>query len=108
MAKHLRGITRLQTTATKIDAVIHQTVLILLLSLPWVSAIEQPKPEGWQINGIANLGESAKPYIKDIATILQDKSVDVSIRAGTAVALATFPDAAKPYVKNMIDILKKE
>ncbi|MEH1974270.1 MAG: PBS lyase, partial [Nostoc sp.] len=145
-------------------------LLTLLLTLPWVSAKEQPKPkpEAWQINGIVaaiddgydrvkklafnkfneydlknlkslvqkpediahkffkilkdktvkssvrsgaavalgNLGEAAKPYVKDIADILKDKTVDKDVRAGAASALGNLGEAAKPYVKDIADILK--
>jgi HEAT repeat protein len=36
---------------------------------------------------LGNLGEAAKPYVKDIADILKDKSVDNSVRYGAAKAL---------------------
>ncbi|MEH2258440.1 HEAT repeat domain-containing protein [Nostoc sp.] len=145
-------------------------LLTLLLTLPWVSAKEQPKPkpEAWQINGIVaafddgydgvkklafekfneydlknfksvvqkpediaqkaakilkdktvdpsvrssaasalgNLGEAAKPYVKDIADILKNKTVDPSVRSSAAVALGNLGEAAKPYVKDILDFLK--
>ncbi|MEH2226721.1 HEAT repeat domain-containing protein [Nostoc sp.] len=145
-------------------------LLTLFLTLPWVSAKEQPKPkpEAWQINGIVaalddgydgvkklafdkfneydlknfksvvhkpediaqkaakilkdktvdpsvrssaavalgNLGEAAKPYVKDIADILKNKTVDPSVRSSAAVALGNLGEAAKPYVKDILDFLK--
>ncbi|MEH2281918.1 MAG: HEAT repeat domain-containing protein, partial [Nostoc sp.] len=50
--------------------------------------------------------EAAKPYVKDIADILKDKSVDSYVRSGAAVALGNLGEAAKPYVKDIADILK--
>ena len=36
---------------------------------------------------LGNLGEAAKPYVKDIADILKDKSVDKDVRSSAVVAL---------------------
>ncbi len=55
---------------------------------------------------LGNLGDTAKPYAKDMADILKDKSVESSIRLGAASALANLGDTAKPYVKDLVDILK--
>ncbi|BAT56060.1 unknown protein [Nostoc sp. NIES-3756] len=55
---------------------------------------------------LGNLGDAAKPYVKDILDILKDKSVDNSVRYGAAVALGNLGDAAKPYVKDILDFLK--
>ncbi|MCW5317295.1 PBS lyase [Nostoc sp. KVJ3] len=55
---------------------------------------------------LGNLGEAAKPYLKDILDILKDKSVDINVRSGAAVALGNLGEAAKPYVKDILDFLK--
>jgi HEAT repeat protein len=65
---------------------------------------------------LGNLGEAAKPYVKDIADILKDKSVgsnipkdksvDSSFRQSAALALGNLGEVAKPYVKDIADILK--
>ena len=55
---------------------------------------------------LGNLGEVAKPYVKDIADILKDKSVDSFVRQGAAYALGNLGEAAKPYVKDILDFLK--
>ncbi|MDZ7955985.1 HEAT repeat domain-containing protein, partial [Nostoc sp. DedQUE09] len=55
---------------------------------------------------LGNLGETAKPYLKDIADILKDKTVDPSVRSGAAVALGNLGETAKPYLKDIVAILK--
>ncbi|MEY2911791.1 MAG: hypothetical protein RLZZ184_1100 [Cyanobacteriota bacterium] len=55
---------------------------------------------------LGNLGEAAKPYVKDIADILKDKSVDKYVRGSAAKALGNLGEVAKPYVKDIADILK--
>ncbi|MEH1950634.1 MAG: HEAT repeat domain-containing protein, partial [Nostoc sp.] len=55
---------------------------------------------------LGNLGEAAKPYVKDIADILKDKSVDKDVRSSAAEALGNLGEAAKPYVKDILDFLK--
>ncbi|ACC81045.1 HEAT repeat domain-containing protein [Nostoc punctiforme] len=55
---------------------------------------------------LGNLGEAAKPYVKDILDILKDKSVDINVRSSAAEALGNLGEAAKPYVKDILDILK--
>ncbi|WP_442937063.1 HEAT repeat domain-containing protein, partial [Nostoc sp.] len=55
---------------------------------------------------LGNLGEAAKPYVKDILDILKDKTVDSIVRFSAAEALGNLGEAAKPYVKDILDILK--
>ncbi|MEH1958155.1 HEAT repeat domain-containing protein, partial [Nostoc sp.] len=57
-------------------------------------------------SALGNLGEAAKPYVKDILDILKDKTVDSNVRSGAASALGNLGEAAKPYVKDILDILK--
>ncbi|MBD2564202.1 HEAT repeat domain-containing protein [Nostoc linckia FACHB-391] len=57
-------------------------------------------------SALGNLGEPAKPYIKDILDFLKDKSVDPYVRYGAASALRNLGEVAKPYVKDIADILK--
>ncbi|MFN6479907.1 PBS lyase, partial [Nostoc sp. DedQUE07] len=57
-------------------------------------------------SALGNLGEAAKPYVKDILDILKDKSVESYVRSSTASALGNLGEAAKPYVKDIADILK--
>ncbi|MFN6565826.1 hypothetical protein [Dendronalium sp. ChiSLP03b] len=110
-------------------------LLTLFLSLPWVSAKEQPKPkpEAWQINGIVAALDDKYNGVKKLAfeefneydlqnlkavihkpeviaqkaaNILKDKSVDADVRSGAASALGNLEEAARPYVKDIADILK--
>ncbi|MEH2147257.1 HEAT repeat domain-containing protein [Nostoc sp.] len=55
---------------------------------------------------LGNLGEAAKPYVKDILDFLKDKTIDAYVRFGAASALGNLGEAAKPYVKDIADILK--
>ncbi|MBE9104173.1 HEAT repeat domain-containing protein [Nostoc cf. edaphicum LEGE 07299] len=57
-------------------------------------------------SALANLGEAAKPYVKDILDFLKDKTVESTVRENAASALANLGEAAKPYVKDIADILK--
>ncbi|MEH1905579.1 MAG: HEAT repeat domain-containing protein, partial [Nostoc sp.] len=57
-------------------------------------------------SALGNLGEAAKPYIKDILNFLKDKTVDKDVRYSAASALGNLGEAAKPYVKDILDILK--
>ncbi|MEH2452358.1 HEAT repeat domain-containing protein [Nostoc sp.] len=58
------------------------------------------------VKALGNLGEAAKPYVKDILDILKDKTVDKDFRYGAALALGNLGEAAKPYVKDILDFLK--
>jgi HEAT repeat protein len=55
---------------------------------------------------LGNLGDSAKPYVKDIIDFLKDEKNDANVRGIAAGALGNVGDAAKPYVKDILDILK--
>jgi HEAT repeat protein len=55
---------------------------------------------------LGNLGDAAKPYVKNIVDIFKDKNIDSSVRSSAATALWNLGDAAKPYVKDIADILK--
>jgi HEAT repeat protein len=55
---------------------------------------------------LGNLGDAAKPYVKDILDFLKDKTVNAWVRSSAAKALENLGDAAKPYVKDIADILK--
>ncbi|MEH2420670.1 MAG: HEAT repeat domain-containing protein [Nostoc sp.] len=57
-------------------------------------------------SALGNLGEAAKPYVKDILDFLKDKTVDSNVRYGAASALGNLGEAAKPYVKDILDFLK--
>ncbi|MEH1885114.1 HEAT repeat domain-containing protein [Nostoc sp.] len=57
-------------------------------------------------SALGNLGEVAKPYVKDIADILKDKTVESPVRSSAASALGNLGEVAKPYVKDIADILK--
>ncbi|MEH1970430.1 HEAT repeat domain-containing protein [Nostoc sp.] len=57
---------------------------------------------------LGNLGEVAKPYVKDILDILKDKTVDLNVRRSAAQALGNLGEVAKPYVKDIADILKNK
>ena len=110
-------------------------LLILFLSLPWVSAEEEtkPKPQQWQINGIVaalddgydevkkyaldklnqyDTKEINKPeknkIIEKIANILKDKEVNSNVRSRAAVALGNFGEAAAKYIPDIVTILKDE
>ncbi|MBD2499370.1 HEAT repeat domain-containing protein [Anabaena azotica] len=58
------------------------------------------------VDALGNLGDAAKPYVKDIADLLKDKSVHNNIRYRAAWALASLGDTAKPYIKDIADLLK--
>ncbi|MGF1939334.1 MAG: HEAT repeat domain-containing protein [Nostoc sp. ChiQUE02] len=58
------------------------------------------------VSALGNMGEAAKPYVKDIADILKEKSVDSDVRYGAVKALGNLGEVAKPYVKDIADILK--
>ncbi|MBD2299249.1 HEAT repeat domain-containing protein [Nostoc sp. FACHB-190] len=112
-------------------------LLTLCLSLPWVSAKEQPKPkpEAWQINGIvAALDDGHDPVkgyalrklveydlqnlksvvqkpediAKKAAQILKDEKVDNSVRGSAAEALGNLGQAAANYVPDILKFLKDE
>ena len=55
---------------------------------------------------MGNLGDAAKPYVKDIADILKDKNLESYVRGSAAYALGNLGDAAKPYVKDILEFLK--
>ncbi len=63
---------------------------------------------GSAADSLGNLGDFAKPYVKDIADLLKDKTVDPQVRGSAADALGQLGDAAKPYVKDIADILKDQ
>ena len=44
---------------------------------------------------LGNLGEAAKPYVKDILDILKDKTIDPRVRSGAARALANLGEASQ-------------
>ncbi len=112
-------------------------LLTLLLSLPWVSAKEapKPKPQPWQIDGIvAAIDDSQdgvkgyafeqlakyepqalKPMLKkpeDIARkaahILKDEKVNAYVRSRAAQVLGNLGQAAQPYIKDIFDFLKND
>jgi hypothetical protein len=58
--------------------------------------------------GLGNLGDAAKPYVKDIRDILKDEKNASYIRESAATALGNLGDAAKPYVKDILEFLKDE
>ena len=57
---------------------------------------------------LGNLGDAAKPHIKDIAEILKDEKVEPHVRGDAAVALGNLGDAAKNYIPDIVDILKDD
>ncbi|MCW5317754.1 PBS lyase [Nostoc sp. KVJ3] len=57
-------------------------------------------------SALGNLGEAAKPYVKDILDFLKDKTVDKDVRSSAAYALGNLGEVNKPYVKDIFDILK--
>ncbi|MGB7377367.1 MAG: HEAT repeat domain-containing protein [Rivularia sp. (in: cyanobacteria)] len=57
---------------------------------------------------LGNLGDVAKPYIKDILAFLKDEKVDSFVRGDAAKALGNLGDAAKPYIKDILAFLKDE
>ena len=108
-------------------------LLILFLSLPWVSAEEEtkPKPKDWQINGIVaalddgydevkgyaldklkeyDTKEINKPekIIDKLANILKDEKLDVRVRYLAAEALGKFGEAAAKYIPDIVNFLKDE
>ncbi|HAA31827.1 MAG TPA: PBS lyase, partial [Cyanobacteria bacterium UBA8553] len=96
--------------------------LTLLLSLPWVSAKEapKPKPQDWQINGIVAALDDSYPKVKEYAfgqlvkykwqdlktvvkkpeaiaqkaaNIFKDKTVEAKVRGSAAQALGNLGQA---------------
>jgi HEAT repeat protein len=57
---------------------------------------------------LGNLGEAAKPFVKDILDILKDEKVNPDVRSNAAYALGNLGETAKPYIKDILDILKDE
>jgi HEAT repeat protein len=55
---------------------------------------------------LGNLGEAAKPFIKDIADILKNDKEDANVRSSAAYALGNLGEVAKPYIKDIADFLK--
>ncbi len=110
-------------------------LLILFLSLPWVSAEEKtkPKPQQWQINGIVaalddgydevkgyaldklkkyDSKEINKPeknkIIEKIANILKDEKVNSYVRSYAAYTLGNFGEPAAKYIPDILNFLKDE
>jgi HEAT repeat protein len=112
-------------------------VLVLLLSLPWVSAKEpaKPKPQDWQINGIVaalddryetvkgyalqKLGEYKPQDLKTVvkkpeeiaqkaANFLKDEKVDDFVRYRAAEALGNLGEAGAKYAPEILNFLKDE
>ncbi|MGD1914141.1 MAG: HEAT repeat domain-containing protein [Rivularia sp. (in: cyanobacteria)] len=48
----------------------------------------------------------ADKYIPDIANILKDEKIDITVRVNAALALSKFEDATKPYVKGIANFIK--
>ncbi len=57
---------------------------------------------------LSQIGDAAKPYIKEIFDLIKDKSVDSQVRYSAASALSQMGDAAKPYLKEIFDLIKDE
>ena len=57
---------------------------------------------------LGNLGEAAKPYLKDLLDILKDEQDYTDPRISAAQALGNLGQAAQPYVKDLADILKDD
>ncbi|MEI2577865.1 HEAT repeat domain-containing protein [Scytonema sp. PRP1] len=108
-------------------------LLVLLLSLPWVSAEEtdKPKPQPWQIDGIMaaleddlprvkqyaldkltaydlqnlkSVGREPEEIAKKAAEILKDEKVDANVRAEAAKALGNLGQAAAKYVPDIVNV----
>ncbi|NER19715.1 MAG: HEAT repeat domain-containing protein [Symploca sp. SIO1C2] len=109
--------------------------LTLLLSLPWVSAQETPKPQPWLIDGIVAAlddgydkvkrdalyqltryePEDLKAVVKKpedlakkVAGILKDEQVDSDVRSRAALTLGNFGEAAKSSIPDILNILQDE
>ena len=48
------------------------------------------------VEALGNMGDAAKPYVKDILDFIKDKSIDSGVRGSAAYALGNMGDAAKP------------
>ncbi|MGB3640619.1 MAG: HEAT repeat domain-containing protein, partial [Rivularia sp. (in: cyanobacteria)] len=55
---------------------------------------------------LGNLGDAAKPYVKDILDLIKDKSVEPYLRASAAGALGNMGDAKKPYLQDILDLIE--
>ena len=49
-------------------------------------------------DALGNMGDAAKPHVKDISNILKDKSNDSEVRGSAAYALVNMGDIAQPYI----------
>ncbi|MBD2486553.1 HEAT repeat domain-containing protein [Aulosira sp. FACHB-615] len=112
-------------------------LLTFCLSLPWVSAKEQPKPkpEAWQINGIVAALDDGHDQVKKLAfdqlaeyeeqdlktilkkqaeiaqkasNILKDEKVNSDVRGSAAKALSKLGQVAITYIPDMAKIIKNE
>jgi hypothetical protein len=57
---------------------------------------------------LGNLGEATQPYIKDIANILKDETMNPSIRGGAAYILGNLGQASVSYIPDLLNFLKDE
>ena len=112
-------------------------LLTLLLSLPWVSAKEapKPKPQPWKIDGIVAAIDDGYDQVKEYAfsqliaykwqdlksvvkkredvahkvvNILKNDKFDANVRSSAVQALGNLGEAAQPYVKDIADLLKND
>ena len=54
---------------------------------------------------LGNLGDAAKPYIKDLLNILQDKTQDPTVRGGAAVALSKLEKLSLDNVVSVLNVV---
>ncbi len=59
---------------------------------------------GSAAEALGNMGDAAKPYLKDILDLIKDKSVDSNVRASAVGALGNMGDATKPYLQDILDL----
>ncbi|MEO0967195.1 MAG: HEAT repeat domain-containing protein, partial [Cyanobacteria bacterium J06639_18] len=57
------------------------------------------------VGALKNLGDAAKPYLKDMLELVKDTSFDPGLRYSTLEVFGSLGSAAKPYVKDIADIL---
>ncbi len=109
--------------------------LIFLLSLPWVSAQEPPKPQPWQIDGIVAALDDGHDRVKGYAfeqlakykwqdlkamvkkpedltkkavALLKDEEVDTDARGSAAKALSKLGQTAELYIPDILNFLQDE
>ncbi|WP_414621353.1 HEAT repeat domain-containing protein [Calothrix sp. CCY 0018] len=60
------------------------------------------------VKALVNLGDAPKAYVENIAAIVRDEKVHLTVRANAVRVLGNLGDAAKPYIQDILAIIKNE